>query len=94
MIVCVDHAAASVREVEEVVGGIVVGPHAVAAEGVDEEEPRPGDPDVAAVEVVDEPALDAELAEPAVHVVEVEVLVGRGPRVDDGALSQRMRTLS
>ena len=66
----------SVGEVEEVVGGVVVGPHAVAAEGVYEEEAGPGDSDVAAVEVVDEPALDGELAEAPVHVVEVEMLIG------------------
>ena len=90
---CDDHPA-SVGEVEEVVGGIVVGPHSIAAESVDEEEARPGDPNVAAVEVIDEPAFDAELAESTVHVVEVEVLVGRGSGVDDGALGYRMCTLS
>lgn len=65
----------SVGEVEEVVGGIVVLPHAVATDSIGDQEGEPGHPPESAIEVLNPPSLDHVLAEASEHVMEVEVLI-------------------
>lgn len=76
----------SIREIKEVVSGVVILSHWVTSGDVINESWGPSQSDPFFVEMVDEPSVNKVLFESSKHEVEVEVLIGWGSWVYDAAL--------
>ena len=83
----------SIWEIKEVVGGVIILSHWIAAGNVVNQSWSPGKSDPLFVEVVNEPSFNKILLEPSVHEMEVQILSGWGSGVNDTSLNNNLKRL-